>query len=55
MQTTKNFNRKFIQALTKEGLNKKIIDSEKRGWQLTGEVKQLSNGHWACLVVKDKK
>ncbi|WP_193769079.1 hypothetical protein [Metasolibacillus meyeri] len=55
MKMTGNYNRKVIQALTTEGLNHKIADSEKRGWQVSGEMRQLLNGHWMCLMVKNKQ
>lgn len=51
--TTRDFNRKVVSAVTKEGLFEKITESEKRSWQVTGEIKQQANGHWACLMTKE--
>ncbi len=53
MQKVRHFNRKTVQGLTKSDLLIKVNESELRGWQVKGEIKQLSNGHWACLMVQN--
>jgi len=53
--TTRNFNRKYVQAMLKDDLLAKITESQSRGWEVKGEIKQLFNGHWACLMVRNTK
>lgn len=48
---TKFFNgRKIVKASTENGLQKKIAESEKRNWQVVGQIKQHKVGQWCCLM-----
>jgi len=55
MQTVRNFNHKSVTAILKTDLLTKIAESQLRGWFVKGELKQLSNGHWSCLMIRNKK
>lgn len=55
MQTIRDFNRKTVTAVVKSDLLGKIEESQTRGWRVIGELQQLSNGHWSCLMAKDER
>lgn len=43
--------RKIVRASTRVGLLVKMRDSEKRGWQLVGNITQYNIcGHWVCVM-----
>lgn len=51
--TQPKVNRDFIYANSMYALNKRIKFKTNIGWQLVGEIKQLMNGRYGCLIERE--
>lgn len=51
----RDFNSKTVYSTSLHGLKVKIGFAEQSGWRLKGKIIQQHNGHYGCLMVKERK